>query len=95
MDVTSPSRTVPYGVPQGSVLGPLLFIIYLNDLINCVKNCKYLVYADDIVIYKDLDLDTNRNDFQRVQQDITNITEWSQINELTINCKKKQSTIFP
>ena len=52
------------------------------------------MYADDIVIYKDLDLDTNPNDVQRVQQDITNITEWCQINELTINCKKTKAQFF-
>ena len=93
-NVTSSSRIVPYGVPQGSVLGPLRFIIYLNDLTNCVKNCKYLLYAYDIVIYKDLDQDINPNNCQRVQQDVSNITEWCQINELTINCKKTKAQFF-
>ena len=57
------------------MLGPLLFIVYLNDLTNCIQNCKYMLYADDIVIYKDIDLDTNPDDIQCVQQDVTKIID--------------------
>ncbi len=43
----SNKRDVTYGVPQGSVLGPNLFLIYVNDLSHCIKDCLIIQYADD------------------------------------------------
>ena len=72
---------VIYGVPQGSVLGPTLFTIYINDLIDHVQS-RINFYADDTIIY-DVDPDV-------VQRDLTSIYNWCNINLLTINCKKSQ-----
>ena len=47
----STQQKVPVGVSQGSILGPLLFLIYVNDLPNCSEHCQVVTYADDTVIY--------------------------------------------
>ena len=94
-DHRSREGAVETGVPQGSILGPIFFICYINDIVDVCKNSKILLYADDTVMYKKIS-DKNRflhmHDFQ---QDVNRLTKWCQLNRLSINVKKTKLVFHP
>ena len=65
---------VTSGVPQGSILGPMLFLLYENDLPSSVKNSSIATYADDTKIFKEI---SNIGDAKALQEELTNFESTS------------------
>lgn len=75
-----------YGVPQGSILGALLFIIYINDMPNLLERCQIILYADDTLIFAEGESD--RQCYDDLTHDIKNINRWLDMNKLKLNESK-------
>ena len=88
----SSESNITCGVPQGSLLGPLLFIIYLNDLVNCVKSCQVQLYADDTVLY--FSHPSIHNVETALQADLEKVNDWMSQNKLTVNHQKTVCMLF-
>ena len=91
-DEYSIKREILFGVPQGSVLGPLLFIIYSNDCTNSLKSCNCVLFADDTTIYQSHhDINILR---KLVEEELSNLISWFKANTLSLNVSKTNVIIF-
>ena len=81
------------GVPQGSVLGPLFFLIYVNDMLPALHDtCKVKLYADDTVLYHSgITADQISGE---LQHNLDKFSSWCSKNKLTINTKKTKLMVF-
>ena len=91
-NIVSDELPTTCGVPQGSVLGPLFFLVYINDVIKMLGDCKVKLYADDTVIYHS---DVNHDlASARLQNNLSKFYRCCVENKLTINAKKTKLMIF-
>ena len=85
----SSSYDVDYGTPQGSCLGPLLFLVFTNDLYRNLENCNAILFADDTTVYKG---HRNKNYLRCcLETDLIRLSNWFRANKLTVNINK---TVF-
>ena len=83
---------ISYGVPQGSVLDPLLFLIYINDIHNPSDKLSFFLFADDTnLLYADKNL---KSLGETVNNELLKVSEWLNANKLTLNAKKSNYVIF-
>ena len=91
-DFKTEVKIVKCGIPQSSILGPLLFLIFVNDLSNSTKDLDPVLFADDTNLFCS---DNNiRTLFETANQELSQINDWFLANKLSLNVEKTKYMLF-
>ena len=96
-EVKSDITYLSTGVPQGSILGPLLFIIYINDIAKCSNLLHTIIYADDTTLMGNIstfELRNGRTLDENINFELLKLTDWLKVNKLSLNANKTKLMIF-
>ena len=89
---SSETQNTTCGVPQGSVLGPLLFLIYINDLPNISKVLDFYLFADDTNIYYEAETPEKLESI--INKELKQLHTWLIVNRLSLNIEKTNFVVF-
>lgn len=94
--VKSALQTITTGVPQGSILGPLLFLIYVNDIVSASNMFTPIMYADDTTLVSILKAfgTEHMSSSETINMELEKINEWLKLNKLSLNINKTKYMIF-
>jgi hypothetical protein len=93
-NVKSKITSVSLGVPQGSILGPLLFTIYVNDIQNSSDFFQFIKYADDTTLLNIISVDNVVDITETINKELIKVHKWLCANKLSLNLKKTKFMVF-
>ena len=92
-DINSQVLDIKTSVPQGSILGPLLFLIYINDIVKSSNFFKFILFADDTTLFAPINTN-NKETANIIDMELEKIIVWLKLNKLSLNISKTKFCIF-
>ena len=87
-------KVIQCGVPQGSILGPLLFLIFINDITKCSYQFEYILYADDSILSTCIPGNNVMDSAELINSELKCLDRWLKSNKISINADKTKYMLF-
>ena len=92
--ILSDKADILTGVPQGSILGPLLFTLYINDIVFSSNVFKFIMYADDTTLFTTTNAFNKHQLAEGINSELAKVNEWLIVNKLSLNVSKTKAMVF-